>query len=1019
MNDQWQKKYLFEYNELISQFPSPEKIISDYIKDKFNTDLHWFHWADPNNLYFVQFSQSRSNNKSYTGWDHLGKYKTNAMTLTQAAMLNMSHRFSTYDDANSVAGIYKTSNADLFDEKNEAKMLPSEYLSFIYNCDFAGLYNKALSDYWSKYYERFILLLKNYYVSSILYLYKNNLVSKEEHDFAMAALNRENNISLFSFDIYGYYSSDIFLAENNERVMLFIPGAANPFLFSENLNSLRGRLKEIIKEPNNTSLLSTHFSLYDRQDGTSYSGVNTALNGIKGNNNFDESYFFYSPKKITEKNVFEAIAILVKKRSFSDGDVLITSNSEASKEDALNILQTILSMAPIFDVIIPEVSVPASLGILATSVGLSFDQLINGDTFEERRSAIPGVVTNVLLLGLSFAIPFIISKASANKEILNKFVSNEDNILNATNTDDFLKEYNINKDDISSTRVLEINIKETEQSVNIVKLSDEDNKIIAVKGSALSGIYYEADIKTGYEIFSRRVYRTEYNNEIVWVRGGGLNGGKPFDFKTLELPIFFEDQPYSKVASSELYFINDDSPLLFPNVDSRLPASTSEMEMMHFYNDRPKFVEQDLILMRGTTEEEAWNIASTKTAGGSNEALKDISIEGNPQTGVSTTAYTTDFKSADAASRRHFLVIVKVKLKYVVGNNEVSHVNHWAIIDEAPVEVMAVVDRRFLFPEPPSQSELSILQKMLRLRFFRKDIAKNASINFQKLAKGDINVLKGRGSISSMRQRAIEPYFISANADELQGGFYTRIERFNNSGYDRRFYNSSIGSNGAPTLNTYTGEILTDSSSLGSTYWKENNLTNNTNIIRVSNSARGANGIKIELEQVQANKPVIITSGNLSGCTTIVARKGGWLYKVHTGTTEPVAGFTSTTGVQKAVEVFKLLLTDGAEVPRVEGIMNNDFLVNYLADNFDESLITYASSDAKQGSIITVSHDNVLTFPYYTNDNLLGFGTSATILARVDNNTLVSSLSESYSFTTDGAKVSISKALSKKFNVEQ
>ncbi|XPP88626.1 DUF4765 family protein (plasmid) [Photobacterium leiognathi subsp. mandapamensis] len=465
-------------------------------------------------------------------------------------------------------------------------------------------------------------------------------------------------------------------------------------------------------------------------------------------------------------------------------------------------------------------------------------------------------------------------KASANKEILNEFVSNEDNILNATNTDDFLKEYSINKDDISSTSVLEIDIKETEQSVNIVKLSDEDNKIIAVKGSALSGIYYEADIKTGYEIFSRRVYRTEYNNEIVWVRGGGLNGGKPFDFTTLKLPIFFEDQPYSKLASSELSFINDDSPLLFPNVDSRLPASTSEMEMIHFYNDRPKFVEQDLILMRGTTEEEAWNIASTKTAGGSNEALKDISIEGHPQPDVSTTVYTTDFKSADAASRRHFLVIVKVKLKYVVGNDEVPYVNHWAIIDEAPVEVMAVVDRRFSFPEPPSQSELSILQKMLRLRFFRKNIAENASINFQKLAKGDINVLKGRGSISSTRQRAIEPYFISSNADELQGAFYTKKNRFDDFGYDTHFYNSSIGSNGAPTLNTYTGEILTDSSSLGSTYWKENNLTNNTNIIRVSNSARGANGIKIELEQVQANKPVIITSGNLSGCTTIVARRG-------------------------------------------------------------------------------------------------------------------------------------------------
>ncbi|MGC3837077.1 dermonecrotic toxin domain-containing protein [Moritella viscosa] len=306
MNDQWQQKYLYEYNELISQFPSPEKIISDYIKDRFNTDLHWFNWADPDNLYFIQFSQSRSNHRSYTGWDHLDEHKTNVMTLTQAAMLNISNRFSTYDDANAVAGIYRTSSATLFDEKNEAKMLPSEYLSFIYDCDFAGLYNKALSDYWSQYYERLKLLLKNYYVSSILYLHKNNLVSKEEHDFAMDALNRDKNISLFFLDVYGYYSSDIFWAENKEKVMLFIPGAKNPFLFSNNRNSLRGRLKELIKEEkDNASLFATHFSLFDRQDGTSYSGVNTVLNGIKKDHGFNESYFFYSPKKITERNIFE------------------------------------------------------------------------------------------------------------------------------------------------------------------------------------------------------------------------------------------------------------------------------------------------------------------------------------------------------------------------------------------------------------------------------------------------------------------------------------------------------------------------------------------------------------------------------------------------------------------------------------------------------------------------------------------------------------------------------------------
>jgi len=1018
MNDQWQKKYLLEYNELVSEFPSPEKITSDYIKNRFKTDLPWFHWADPDKTYFIQFSQSRSNHRSYTGWDHLEKYKTDAMTLTQAAMINIGHRYDVFDDANSDAGIYTTNNAPSFDETNEAKMLPSEYLDFLYHCDFAGLYEKALSDYWSKYYERFKLLLKNYYVSSALYLYKNDELSKDEHDFAMNALNLDSDISLFFFDIYGYSSSDIFGAKNNDRIMLFIPGATNPFLFSENITELRTRLTTLINEGNNKELLSTHFSLYNRQDGTSYYGVDSVLAGIIDNNViFDDSYFLYSHKNLSEKNVFEAIAISVKKRSFSDGDVLIKSNGEALEEDALNILQTILSMAPIFDVIIPEVSVPLGLGIVATSMGLSFDQLINGDTYADRRSAIPGVATNAVLLGLSFAIPFLISAASANKQILSQVVSNEDSILNETNIDDFLNEYNINKNDITSTRVFEVDLKETDQSVNIVKLSDDDNQIVAVKGSALSGIYYEADIKTGYEIFSRRIYRTEYNNKILWIRGGGLNGGEPFDFETLNIPIFFEDLPYSKLASSsELSFINDDSPLLFPDVDPKLPKPTSEMEMINFTHDRSKFAERDLILMRGTTEEEAWDIASYKTAGGSNEELEDISIEGNPQPNVSTTQYTSNYKSADAASRRHFLVVIKVKLKYIISSDNISHASHWAIIDEAPVEVLAVVDRRFLFPEPPSQLELSTLQKMLRLRFsfFKKSISEKSEINFQRLNKGDINVLKGRGSISSTRQRAIEPYFTSSNADELHDAFYTKKNRFDDGGYDRYFYNNTIGINGAPTLNTYTGEILTDSSSLGSTYWKENNLTNNASIIRVSNSARGANGIKIELAEVKVNKPVIITSGNLSGCTTIVARKGGYLYKVHTGTTEPLAGFTSTTGVKKAVEVFELL-NDTPTIPHVEGIMSNDFLVNYLADNFDESLITYASSNAKPSSVITVSHNNVSTFPYYTDDSQIGFGTSVTILARVDDNTVVSSLSESYSVNADGSKILISKVFSKNF----
>lgn len=73
-------------------------------------------------------------------------------------------------------------------------------------------------------------------------------------------------------------------------------------------------------------------------------------------------------------------------------------------------------------------------------------------------------------------------------------------------------------------------------------------------------------------------------------------------------------------------------------------------------------------------------------------------------------------------------------------------------------------------------------------------------------------------------------------------------------------------------------------------------MTNKTSIIRVANSARGANGIRIALEDVQENKPVIITNGNLSGCTTIVTRKGEYLYEVHTGTLEPLVGLPAQQG---------------------------------------------------------------------------------------------------------------------------
>lgn len=93
--------------------------------------------------------------------------------------------------------------------------------------------------------------------------------------------------------------------------------------------------------------------------------------------------------------------------------------------------------------------------------------------------------------------------------------------------------------------------------------------------------------------------------------------------------------------------------------------------------------------------------------------------------------------------------------------------------------------------------------------------------------------------------------------------------------------------------------------------------------------------------------------------------------------------------------------------------MSNDFLVDYLSENFEDSLITYSSSE-KPDSQITIIRDNVSIFPYFL-DNIPehGFGTSATVLVRVDGNVVVRSLSESYSLNADVSEISVLKVFSK------
>lgn len=90
-----------------------------------------------------------------------------------------------------------------------------------------------------------------------------------------------------------------------------------------------------------------------------------------------------------------------------------------------------------------------------------------------------------------------------------------------------------------------------------------------------------------------------------------------------------------------------------------------------------------------------------------------------------------------------------------------------------PVEVLYCGWQRFNFPEPSTPPDISTIRKLLSLRYFKESIESTSKSNFQKLSRGNIDVLKADGEVSSTRQRAIYPYFEAANADEQQPLFFT------------------------------------------------------------------------------------------------------------------------------------------------------------------------------------------------------------------------------------------------------
>ncbi|EAO2170023.1 DUF4765 family protein, partial [Salmonella enterica] len=233
------------------------------------------------------------------------------------------------------------------------------------------------------------------------------------------------------------------------------------------------------------------------------------------------------------------------------------------------------------------------------------------------------------------------------------------------------------------------------EAPNTIKYGDRELVLTKEPGSETYRATYSDSGKDSAMIFYRSSDGRFY--QASGLKGGGL--------------IRHIDKPYSELREGdagydeELLDITDDSPLLEDILSSLsedlYPTSEENVQGIYkkYQSGDAAAGETEVVLCRGTIGPQAENIVSFKTAGGiegGDVEVLPVSAEiakEQVRSGRIVPEYTTDLSVADRFSREHYLIIVRVKVKYLT-RGSVSE-SGWVMPKKTPVDPVGIIDRTY------------------------------------------------------------------------------------------------------------------------------------------------------------------------------------------------------------------------------------------------------------------------------------------------------------------------------------
>ncbi|WIF71885.1 cytotoxic necrotizing factor Rho-activating domain-containing protein [Proteus vulgaris] len=266
-----------------------------------------------------------------------------------------------------------------------------------------------------------------------------------------------------------------------------------------------------------------------------------------------------------------------------------------------------------------------------------------------------------------------------------------------------------------------------------------------------------------------------------------------------------------------------------------------------------------------------------------------------------------------------------------------------------------------------------------------------------------------KGSITPLRNRGL---FVGSNKESSEATLPFAISRFDSVEHNPvlREYSPELLKRGGDlyqSVHIFRGsQVTSQKPGVGTvgTYWGRKTLFDDLTAIYVTNGRSGSVGISIQLDDIQEKKPIVITSGALSGCTMQYAVDKEKFYAVHTGQKPGDDSWkTGIQGVSTTQHSFRALSDKNLSV---SGNHNND-LIGTLSE-FERSVITYLG---KQGTRIDQVQENVAVFDYNNQHKVSRFepraGYSYALLARDTGKVNVKVLSEDVTINKNTSKITV------------